>query len=90
MNKKYSMKIALLGYGKMGKVIEKIAYKSSKNQKLNILNLTIVFIISFVAIIILIDTFKTPLGNIFPETEILLYNFYETITDITLFVRNLI
>ena len=71
-------------------VIEKIAYKSSKNQKLNILNLTIVFIISFVAIIILIDTFKTPLGNIFPETEILLYNFYETITDITLFVRNLI
>ena len=71
-------------------VIEKIAYKSSKNQKLNVLNLTIVFIISFVAIIILIDTFKTPLGNIFPETEILLYNFYETITDITLFVRNLI
>ena len=71
-------------------VIEKIAYKSSKNQKLNILNLTIVFIISFVAIIILIDTFKTPLGNIFPETEILLYNFYETITDIILFIRNLI
>ena len=72
------------------KVIEKITYKSSKNQKLNFLNLTVVFIISFVAFIILIDTFKTPLGNIFPDTEILLYNFYETITDITLFVRNLI
>ena len=54
------------------------------------LNLMIVFIISFIALIILIDTFKHPLSIIFPNIKILLYNLYETIKDIILFLRDLV
>ena len=71
-------------------VIEKIPYKDTRNHKLNFLSLTMVFIISFIALIILIDTLKYPLIKIFPDTEKLLYNFYETIIDVSLFLRNLI
>ena len=61
-----------------------------KNKKFNILNLTIVFIISFIALIIILDTFKSPLEKIFPNIEFLLYNLYETIYDIVLFFKDLI
>ena len=54
------------------------------------LNLMIVFIITFIALIILIDTFKHPLSIIFPNIKILLYNLYETIKDIILFFRDLV
>ena len=36
----------------------------------------IVFIISFVALIILLDTLKTPLINVFPGIEIILFNLF--------------
>ena len=49
----------------------------------------IVFIISFMALIILIDTFKTPLINIFPNIELILYNLFETLKDIKLFIIDL-
>ena len=62
--------------------------KSKKNH--NILNLIIVFIVSFVALIILIDTFKYPISIIMPDIEFILYNLYETIKDIILFIKNLI
>ena len=54
-----------------------------------ILNILVVSIISFAAFIIIIDTFKTPLGKIVPNTELLLYNLYETFRDIGLFIRDL-
>ena len=64
---------------------------SSKNKKsYNILNLIIIFIISFTAIIILLDTFQLPIGKIVPNIEFLLYNLYETINDIKLFLKDLI
>ena len=50
----------------------------------------IVFIISFVALIILLDTLKTPLINIFPGFEIILFNLFETLQDIKLFIIDLI
>ena len=56
----------------------------------NLLSYFIVFIISFVALIIILDTFKSPLINYFPELELILYNLYESIDDITLFVKDLI
>ena len=63
-------------------------------KKSNILNKIIsylvVAIISFVALIIVLDTFKTPLNNIFPNLELLLFNLYETFEDIGLFVKDLI
>ena len=59
-------------------------------KKYNFLNLTIVFIISFVALVILLDTFKNIISKIFPNLEFLLYNLYETIIDIVLFIGDLI
>ena len=50
----------------------------------------IVFIISFVALIILLDTLKIPLINVFPGLEIILFNLFETLHDIKLFIIDLI
>ena len=61
--------------------------KNLKNFK--ILNLSIVAIISFVALIIIIDTFKHPIGQVVPNIEFILYNLYESIKDISLFIRDL-
>ena len=54
------------------------------------LSYIIVTIISFCALIILIDTFKSPLYNIFPGLELILYSFFETLKDIQLFIKDLI
>ena len=54
------------------------------------LSFIIVLIISFVAIIIIIDTFKIPLFNLFPKLEHIFYNLIETIKDISLFIKDLI
>ena len=62
--------------------------KVKKNQ--NILGKIIVFIISFIALIILLDTFQNPIGNILPNVEFLLYNLYESIKDLLLFFKDLI
>ena len=48
-----------------------------------------VFIICLGALIILLDTLKTPLVNIFPGLEVLLFNLYETLKDIKLFIIDL-
>ena len=53
-----------------------------------ILNYLIVFIISFVAVIIVTDTFKGPLSTFFPNIELILYNLFETLKDLTLFIKN--
>ena len=50
----------------------------------------IVLIISFVALIILLDTLKAPLINVFPELEIILFSLFETLQDIRLFIIDLI
>jgi len=54
------------------------------------LSYILVGIISFITFIIFLDTFKSPLYNYFPNLEFLLFNFYETIIDIFLFVKDLI
>ena len=54
-----------------------------------ILSYIIVSIISFAVFIILIDTLKTPLIDIFPGLEILLFNLFETLQDIKLFIIDL-
>ena len=65
--------------------------KTSKNKKnYNILGLIIIFIISFIALILVLDTFQKPISNIVPNIEFLLYNLYETLNDIVLFFRDLI
>ena len=60
-----------------------------KINKLNFLNLIPVFIISFIAIVIVVDTFKSPLGKIVPNIELLLYSLYESLKDVVLFFKDL-
>ena len=55
-----------------------------------ILSYFVVGIITFVALIIILDTFETSLNNKFPSLELILYNLFETIKDITLFIKNLL
>ena len=72
--------------------------KIKKNIKSNtntfnfntILSYLIVGIISFVALIIILDTFKSPLSNIFPNLKFFLFNLRESLTDIFLFFENLL
>ena len=61
-----------------------------KKKRISIINLTLVFIISFIALIILTDTFKSQIGKIVPSIDFLLYNLYESIKDILLFINDLI
>ena len=60
--------------------------KKTKNKGSKFFSYLIVFIISFVALIILLDTLKTPLINVFPGLEIILFNLFETLQDIKLFI----
>ena len=64
--------------------------KNSGNNGIKFFSYLIVFIISFVALIILLDTIKTPLINVFPGLEIILFNLFETLQDIKLFIIDLI
>ena len=50
----------------------------------------LVSIISFVALIILIDTFKSVLYVIFPGLELMIFSLFETLKDIQLFIKDLI
>ena len=64
--------------------------EKSEGKKSKLFSYLIVFIISFVALIILVDTLKTPLINVFPGLEVILFNFFETLKDIKLFIIDLI
>ena len=78
---------------KKEKISEKQKNKASSKNKENkgskFFSYLIVFIISFGALIILVDTLKTPLINVFPELEIILFNLFETLQDIKLFIIDL-
>ncbi len=63
--------------------------KKTINKGPKFFSYLIVFIISFVALIILLDTLKTPLISIFPGLELILFNLFETLKDIKLFIKDL-
>ena len=67
----------------------KHSYTSEKKNKLSPLNFILVFIISVVSLIILLDTFKYPISLILPNIEFILESLYETVRDITLFIQDL-
>ena len=66
-----------------------IIYKKPP-KKIGILNIIVVFIISFMALIILTDTFEQPISKLIPNIEFILFNLYESIKDIMLFFNDLI
>ena len=63
--------------------------KKSKFSFTKFLRYIIVLVISFVGLIIFLDTFKMPLNNIFPNLELTLFNLYELNKDILLFIKDL-
>ena len=76
---------------KANKTSALVKYQKKSNFTFSkFLSLTLVFLITLVAIIIVIDTFKSPLYDIFPKLETYLISLYETLKDIELFVRDLI
>ena len=68
----------------------KTTFKKKEVKGSKFFSYLIVFIISFAALIILLDTLKTPLINVFPGLEIVLFNLFETLQDIKLFIIDLI
>ena len=64
--------------------------KNTDNKASKFFSYLIVLIISFVALIILVDTLKTPLINVFPDLEIILFSLFETLQDIKLFIIDLV
>ena len=79
---------------KKDKILEKRkteAVSKNKDNKISkFFSYLIVLIISFVAFIVLLDTLKTPLINVFPDLEIILFSLFETLQDIKLFIIDLI
>ena len=60
-----------------------------KENNLNYFKIILVAIISFVAFIIVLDTFKSSLTSIFPNIKIILDNLYQSLHDIKLFMLDL-
>ena len=72
----------------------KVEKNSQANKKekisINYLNTLLVIIISIIAFILVLDTFKDQLTLIFPDINVLLNNLYLSIEDIKLFILDLI
>ena len=63
--------------------------KSVSKYSISFFKIILIFIISFFALIILLDTFKRPINNFLPGFIFLLDNFYLTLNDIILFLKDL-
>ena len=64
--------------------------QKQKVKQVNFFKLLLVFIISFVAFILIVDTFMVQISEYAPFTEKYLDNLYQSIIDISLFFQNLI
>jgi len=67
-----------------------IKYQEKNQFKLSkFLSYILVLIITFIGLIIILDIFKNPLSIFFPNLELLLFNLFETLKDIFLFIKDL-
>ena len=80
---------------KKEKKIDNKKYQLTKYNKKSNFTLTkflsylVVSIISFIALIVIIDTFEKPLYSNFPVLELIMFNLFETLIDVKLFVKDL-
>jgi len=67
-------------------------YKEGKKnlKKTGFLNILLVILISFVAIILVIETFKFEISKLVPNIDFYLYSLYESVKDIYLFFKDLL
>ena len=61
----------------------------TKKNKINYFKLLLVLVISIVAVIIFVDTFKNQISIFFPDIKLILDNLYESLRDINLFIKDL-
>ena len=93
VNKSFLNDQKLTNKSKETKKIEEFSEKKdsiNNKKKINLLGLFIVTIITAIAVIILLDTFKTYISIIYPEINFFLNSLYETLKDINLFFKDLI
>ena len=64
--------------------------KKQETKQVSFFKLLLVFIISFVAFILIVDTFIVQISEYVPFAGIYLDNLYQSIIDISLFFQNLI
>ena len=60
------------------------------NKNIPFLNLILIFIITFISFLLIVETFKSPLKEFIPNIDIILNNLYETFKDIYLFINDLL
>ena len=69
---------------------ELVKYKEKSFSFGKLLSYLIVLIITFIAFLIVIDTFKIILFDLFPNFELMITNLYEVFKDIELFIKDLL
>ena len=72
------------------KLKRKHSYTPSENKKISFLNIILVFVISIIALIVLLYTFENPINLMIPNIEFFLESLYETLKDILLFIQDLL
>ena len=76
------------------KISKKEKNKENENKeninKTNFLNILLVAIISFAALILIIETFKFQISNLIPDIDFYLFSLYESLKDIYLFFKDLL
>ena len=91
ISKKNELKDQIITKISKNKGSEIVKYEpQSKFTFVKFLSYIIVLIISFIGLIIILDTFKSPLYDLFPNLEFFLFSLYETLKDIELFIKDLI
>ena len=75
---------------KKTKNIKQKKNQNSKDKPIGLLNMIIILIISFVAIVIVLDTFRIELSKYMPLLNPMLNSFYAILADINSFIKDLI
>ena len=75
---------------KKTKKIKQNINQNKKEKPVGLLNMIIIIIISFVAIVIVLDTFRIELSKYMPFLNPILNSFNEIIADINSFIKDLI
>ena len=69
---------------------EETGIRRNKDKNVGLLSIIIVFLISFTSLIVLLDTFKDPISNYFPDINLFLNSLYESLKDLSLFIKDLL
>ena len=75
---------------KKTKKIKQNINQNKKEKPVGLLNMIIIIIISFVAIVIVLDTFRIEITKYIPFLNPILISFFEIIDDINSFIKDLI